>query len=153
MKHINRFGMIPQSWWGDTVAELPKELFSVLNDLTGPIRNSARWYELPRMVISENSDGIEVRASLPGFDPESVDAEVVGDFLTVRGEKKAVELGENERFIHREREADRLEETIKLPCRVDARNIKARYVDGVLTITLPRERPEEPKNIKVAIER
>lgn len=152
MKYYNRFGMLPQSWWGDTVTELPREIFGMLDELTRGGRH-ARWYELPRMVIADTTDGYEVKAALPGYDPDSIGVEVVGDFLTLRADKKSADPGENGRFIHRERSADHLEETIKLPGRVTPGGVKARYVDGVLTVTLPREVPAEPKNIKVSVER
>ena len=152
MKHIDRYGMLPQSWWGDAVADIPRGIFSVLDELANGSRAS-RWYDFPRMVIADTADGYEVKAALAGYDPESVDVEVVGDFLTLRADKRIADPGENARFIHRERSADHLEETIKLPGRVTASAVKARFVDGVLTVTLPREVTAEPKNIKVSVER
>ncbi len=147
----NRFGLLPHSWWGNAVTGLPREIFGLLNELANPgIGN--RWYEFPRMTLEEKENGLEVKAALPGYDPESISAEVVGDFLTVRAEKKIPELAEAERFIHREREEDSMEEVIKLPCRVTPQGIKANFRNGLLVITLPREIPAEPKNIKVSIE-
>ena len=151
MKHIDRYGMLPQSWWGDAVTELPREIFGVLNELANGSR-TARWYELPRLVIDDTADGYEVKAALPGYDPDSIGVEVIGDFLTLRADKRSADPGENGRFIHRERSADHLEETIKLPGRVTPSGVTARYVDGVLTVKLPREIPAEPKNIKVSVE-
>ena len=125
MKYVERFGMVPQSWWGNTVTEM-------LNDLAQPLRRND-YYELPRLLIRDTGTGFELRAALPGYDPESIQAEVTGDFLTLR--------------------AEHLEETIQLPSRVDAAKVQARYADGILTITLPRETPAAPENIRITVER
>lgn len=145
MKYVERFGMVPQSWWGNTVTEM-------LNDLAQPLRRND-YYELPRLLIRDTGTGFELRAALPGYDPESIQAEVTGDFLTLRAERKAVEPAEKARCIHRERRAEHLEETIQLPSRVDAAKVQARYADGILTITLPRETPAAPENIRITVER
>ena len=145
MKYAERFGMIPQSWWGNTVTEM-------LNDLAHPLRRIDS-YELPRLLIRDTGSGFELRAALPGYDPESIQAEVTGDFLTLRAERKVCEPAENSRCIHRERRAEHVEETIQLPARVDAAKVKARYADGILTISLPRETPAAPENIRITVER
>ena len=144
MKYVERFGMVPQSWWGNTVTEM-------LNDLAAPVRRT-EYYDLPRLLIRETEKGYELRAALPGYEPESIQAEVTGDFLTLRAERKTV-MPEKARTIHRERRAEHMEETIQLPGRVDAAKVEARYADGILTISLPRETPAAPENIRITVER
>ena len=39
-----------------------------------------------------------------------------------------------------------------LPKLVDAENVKAKYVDGVLTLTLPKKPEAKPKAIQVQVE-
>lgn len=145
MKYVERFGVVPQSWWGNTVTEM-------LNDLAHPMRH-AEYRDLPRLLIRETEGGFELRAALPGYDAGSIQAEVTGDFLTLRAERKAAETPENARCIHRERRTEHMEETIQLPGRVDAAKVTARYADGILTITLPREVPAAPANIRINVER
>ncbi len=145
MKYVERFGMVPHSWWGNTVTEM-------LNDLAHPLRRS-EYYELPRLLIRDTGTGFELRAALPGYDPETIQAEVTGDFLTLRAERKTAEPAEKARCIHRERRAEHVEETIQLPGRVDAAKVTACYADGILTITLPREAPAAPENIRITVER
>ena len=38
MKYVERFGMVPQSWWGNTVTEM-------LNDLAQPLRRNDYYCE------------------------------------------------------------------------------------------------------------
>ena len=53
MKYVERFGMVPPSWWGNTVTEM-------LNDLAHPLRRS-EYYELPRLLIRDTGTGISFR--------------------------------------------------------------------------------------------
>ena len=124
---------------------------SHLGNITNPVRRT-EYYDLPRLLIRETEKGYELRAALPGYEPESIQAEVTGDFLTLRAERKTV-MPEKARTIHRERRAEHMEETIQLPGRVDAAKVEARYADGILTISLPRETPAAPENIRITVER
>lgn len=146
----NRYGLIPHSWW--TPQELGREFAGLVNLFSDGLRGFTRS-SMPRMTIEEEGDAYVVRTVLPGYDPESLEAEVVGDFLTIRAEKASSKLEESERFIHRERAADHLEETVKLPARVVAGKVDAKYKDGILTVTLPREAERKPRSIKVSVEK
>ncbi len=150
MRSNNRYGLVPQSWWGSVGIDLPRDLMNLLDffgDNTREIHPSA----LPRMTVDEEKDAYVVKVMMPGFDPEKIDAEVIGDFLTIRGEKYSTALEDGERFIHRERSSDHIEETIKLPGRVTPDKVAAKYVNGVLTVTLPREEEPKPQTIKVTV--
>ena len=147
MRNYNRYGLIPQSWW-----EGAGDFASELSDWLAPFSEFRRnAYTPPRMTFEEKADDFEVRVMLPGCRGDAIAAEVVGDFLTIKAEQPATELAENERFIHSERTSGRFEETIKLPGRVDPAGVTAKYKDGILTITLPREAPRQPAAIKVAV--
>lgn len=92
----------------------------------------------PRLTLEETAEAFVVRAVLPGCDPATLAVAASGDMLTLRG-KRVVECGEGERFLGRERSAGALDESFKLPGRVAAERAAAAYVNGVLTVTLPRE--------------
>ena len=150
MRNNSRYGLVPQSWWGSVGIDLPRDLMNLL-DFFGDNTRELRQVTLPRMTIDEEKDAYVVKVLMPGFDPGKIDAEVVGDFLTVRGERPGTVLEDGERFIHRERSSDHIEETIKLPGRVTPDQVAAKYVNGVLTVTLPREEEHKPKAIKVQV--
>ncbi len=152
MKNSNRYGLVPQSWWGGMELDFPREVMSLL-DFFGDRNRDFHQAILPRMTVDEEKDAYVVKVLMPGFDPERIDAEVVGDFLTVRGDKPDIELRQGERFIHRERSADHVEETIKVPGRIMPEKVAAKYVNGVLTVTLPRTENQTPQTVKVQVNR
>ena len=149
MNRYHHTGLVPQSWW-NTRQEMPRDIANFFDQVHDLLRES-RGTGLARMTVEEQEQQITVRVMLPGYDPASLDAEVLGDFLTIRGDRHSSKLEEKERFLHRERAADHLEETIKLPSRVNAAAVTAVYQDGILTITLPREEKQIPQNFKVSV--
>ena len=83
---------------------------------------------------------VEVKFPCPGRCKEDFEIEVVGDFLTV----KVVDCGkhkeecEGKRYVIRERTCETYEESVKLPVQVKGAETRAKYVHGVLEITIPR---------------
>ena len=83
------------------------------------------------------SDGAVITAELPGFAAESFDVSVFGKTVTVKGERKALEL-EGATAHRRERQVGSFVRAIELPFRIEADKVDAKYERGVLQITLPR---------------
>ena len=113
---------------------------------------SPAW--LPRLDLVECDKEILVTLELPGLDEKNVDVTLVGDLLTIKGDKKA-EIFEKGRTFHRsERTWGSFQRTVQLPCEIDRKNIKAVYIKGVLNVTLPKaesaQRPVSRIEIKAS---
>jgi HSP20 family protein len=106
----------------------------------------------PRMDLAESENDVTVTMELPGVDPKAVQIDVVGDVLTVRGEKKQ-EKEERRRNVHyTERQYGSFQRTVQLPHYVDADKVDASYREGLLTITMPKKPGAQPKRITVKSE-
>jgi HSP20 family protein len=91
----------------------------------------------PRMDVIEHDDRIELTAELPGLEEKDVEVTLVGDVLTLRGEKKLEkEEMEDERRVV-ERSYGSFSRSIQLPAGVKPEDIQASLAKGVLTITVP----------------
>ena len=77
---------------------------------------------------------------LPGFRSKDIQVEVVGDMLTVRA-KRETAAPENAKghYLKRERSCTEYEETVRLSAPVRGQDATAKYTDGVLQVTIPRE--------------
>ena len=106
----------------------------------------------PRVNLREDHDHIYVEALLPGVDPDKVDMNVLGNTLSLAGERAVAESDKNGRTWHRrERSPGKFLRTIELPVEIDPDQVKAEYKNGLLLVTLPKAEAAKPKRISIKV--
>jgi HSP20 family protein len=140
--------------WGPfrEVSQLRREMDRLWEDFFGPGPRGLRpWSEewTPAVDVAETPRKVTVKAEVPGLDPKDFDISLVGDLLTIKGEKKSEheETTENYRLV--ERSYGSFSRALRLPAAVNADLIEAKYEEGVLTVTCPKEEPVKPKAIEI----
>ena len=103
----------------------------------------------PALNLYEDDEKLYLTAELAGVAPEDIEMSVEGDNLTIRGERKITEAGENVNYHRREREAGFFRRVVTLPVRVDAEKIQASVKEGVLKVTFPKAVEAKSRQIKV----
>ena len=107
----------------------------------------AEWS--PALDVSETDEAVLVHAEIPGIDPKDLDISVVGDTLTIRGEKTD-ETEQSGRNYHRvERRYGSFTRSLMLPTSVDPDNVSATAKQGVLEIQLPKKEEARARRIEV----
>jgi len=104
----------------------------------------------PAIEVFEKEDRFVVKAELPGMTEEDIDISVVGETLTIKGERKAETEVKEEDYYCCERSYGNFSRSIALPSTVDAKKIEASYEDGVLEVNLPKAAEVKPKKISVS---
>jgi HSP20 family protein len=102
----------------------------------------------PPVDVSENENEMTIRLDLPGVDRESVDVQLTGETLVIRGERR-FERREGESTIHLERPFGTFQRSFNLSVPVQADRVNAGYKDGVLTVTLPKQEAVKPRKIQI----
>lgn len=110
---------------------------------------AARSY--PLVSLGEDQDNFYVQALAPGLDPQALNLTVVRNVLTISGEKIGARDVPVESYHRSERAAGKFTRTVELPGEVKSEKVQAKYVDGLLTITLPKAEAAKPRQIKVAL--
>lgn len=110
--------------------------------------NEPRTWGFP-VDILETEENYVIKASLPGINPEDLEVTFEDNQLSIRGEVRMEELGEDEQVHLRERRFGRFARVIGLPTHIEADKISAQYDNGVLTLTLPKSEQARPKRISV----
>jgi len=105
---------------------------------------------LPAIEVFEKEDKFVVKADLPGMRQEDINVSVVGDTLTIKGERKSETEVKEEDYHCCERSYGSFSRLISLPSNVDSKNIEASYEDGVLEIILPKAPEVKPKKVTIA---
>ncbi len=93
-----------------------------------------------------------VRAWVPGVDPPKVDIKVSGNLLSIKGERKFEYQIPPEQFLFSEVPYGTFELGVTLPAGLKFEQVKAKYVNGVLEITLPMHESVLPKQVPIEIE-
>jgi HSP20 family protein len=107
----------------------------------------------PAIEMFEKEDKFVVKAELPGMKENDLDVSVVGDNLTIKGERKAESEVKEEDYYCCERSYGSFFRSVVLPSNVDAGKIEASFEDGVLEINLPKAAEVKPKKITVSAKR
>ncbi len=92
----------------------------------------------PTADLYETEDQAELVIELPGLSPKDVHLALKGDILSVSGERTEANVRQDGAYRVHERRSGRFERTFALPSGVDAGRIEARFDQGVLTVTMPR---------------
>ena len=108
---------------------------------------SARVF--PAVNLTEDKDKYYVRAELPGIKADALNIEVNGRNLTIAGERTIPSEGENVRYHRKEREAGKFSRIIGLPGDIDAEQVNASMVNGMLTVTIAKSEASKPRQISV----
>ena len=107
---------------------------------------------VPALDVAERGDAYLVHAELPGVSPDQVDVSFEQNVLTIRGTKPAsfdVSHDGEVRIFAAERVHGSFERSVRLPEFVDAEHIDASFVNGLLTITIPKAQAAQPRKISV----
>jgi HSP20 family protein len=105
----------------------------------------------PAVNVWEDENNLFVEAEVPGLKAEDLDVTVVGDELTIKGER--TEDGPAEGAFHRrERGVGSFTRIVRLTSEVDADRVQASLAEGVLLLTLPKAETAKPRKIKVKSE-
>ena len=93
-----------------------------------------------------------VRCDVPGVDPGDIHVAVRGRMLTISGERKAVEEIPGEDYWCREIAYGSFERTVTLPDEVDAKAVKATYLNGQLNVEVPLRKELTAQTVPVSVE-
>lgn len=128
---------------GDPFLQLQRRMNSVFDDFLG--RSSFNMWGgsdsgfAPQIDITETGKEVRVTAELPGLDEKKVEVTVVGDLLTIKGEKQEEHEEEKGEYYHSERSYGYFQRAVQLPPGVDADRANAKFKKGVLKVTIPKK--------------
>jgi HSP20 family protein len=128
----------------------PFREFQDLDQDMGRILTRGR-HAYPPVNVYATGDDVLVTSEVPGIEASLIDLTVAGDMLTLKAEKKPVDLKEGEKWHRNERAYGSFNRTVKLPYNVDSSKIEALYDKGILKLTLPRAESDKPRKINVRI--
>ena len=89
--------------------------------------------------VKETKDAYELEIVAPGFEKNDFNINLEKKYLTVSAERKTETENKSEKQIRREYSYHSFKRSFTIDEKVDAEKIDAKYVNGVLTLNLPRK--------------
>lgn len=132
--------------WADT--PLMREYFGKGNFLYGKHAK-----HLLRTDVRETEDAIEADIDLPGFKKDEIQVHLENGYLTVSAEKHADKQAGKGKYLRQERYSGTVSRTFYVGDALKPDDVKAKYEDGVLVVSLSKKAPEAiEKRSQIAIE-
>ncbi len=119
------------------------DIFDAMNDWLDFPRNFFDNKEMSKMMqsdVAENDKEYTVKVDMPGMDKSKININYNDGVLSISGSRKSFKDNskKDNSIIHKERMEGHISRSFRLP-NVVASNIHAKYDNGVLTITLPKQ--------------
>jgi HSP20 family protein len=105
----------------------------------------------PAADMYETKDELVIKVDVPGTSEKDVHVSITGELLTLKGQRLEPEDVKPEQYFRAERWGGRVERIFQLPIPIQADKVRAKYRDGVLTVTLPKVEAVKPKEIKIDV--
>mgnify|MGYP001059219507 CR=1 FL=1 len=99
--------------------------------------------------LVDKGDTLVLRSEMPGLKKENINISVTENDISISGKVGRAKEEKAEDYYYSERAYSAWERTIPLPVKVKSEQVKAKYQDGVLEVTLPKT--EEAKRVRKEI--
>ena len=103
----------------------------------------------PRVDLAETDHAYFIHLDVPGMKKDEFEVSFQDGSLTVSGERKHLETEDSRSLVRVERRYGRFYRSFDLPKSVDSSKIEASYIDGVLTIEVPKAEESKPRTVQV----
>ena len=106
----------------------------------------------PPIEVSEKDGQITICVELPGLNKDDVKVELTQEGLTIRGERHREEENRREGVYRSERSYGAFRRTIPMPDDVNVEQAKARFENGLLTVSVPVSETPQQRRREIPIE-
>ncbi len=122
-------------------------LFERFFGLEIPGRETKVW--MPSIESFVKDGKLVVRAEIPGVDPKDLDVSMTEHELVIKGERKHEKETKEENYAYREIAYGAFERHLPLPEGVKADELKAKFSNGILEITVPVPTISKARKIEI----
>jgi HSP20 family protein len=91
-----------------------------------------------RIDVTEDAKNYLVKAEIPGVKKEDITVEVEGNQVSIAAEVRRETEGKDGEVVHSERYYGKQFRSFALGRDIDRKNVLAKYAEGVLELTLPK---------------
>lgn len=145
---------LPAADTASPFAWLRSEIDRLFDDFGRPARGMLGLGDralMPALEMVESDTAYTLTAELPGMDDKDIELTVEDGMLHLSGRKREDSERKDKGFLLAERRYGAFDRRVSLPTDVDPDGVRARYADGVLTVTLPKDEKAAPRARRIEI--
>jgi HSP20 family protein len=131
---------------------LVDDLFAEMPVLFKNGNKQSPWKGFVPVNIKENEKNYSLDVIAPGFDKADFKVNLEENILTISAEKKTDTKNENEKEIRKEYQYKSFQRSFTLDDKIDTAGVEARYVNGVLTLNLPKKEKVKTPSKEISIQ-
>jgi HSP20 family molecular chaperone IbpA len=105
----------------------------------------------PPVNVVEDASGITLYADLPGVPKDKLGLQVEADTLTIEGEVSFA-MPDGMESLHAEVSLPRYRRVFTLSKELDTEKVAAEFVNGVLTLRIPKAAHAQPRRIEIRVD-
>jgi len=107
----------------------------------------------PALNIKETDKFFEIELASPGFNKKDFEVTIEDGYLNIKAEKTFTEEEKEENYTRKEFSYNAFERSLLLPENVKEEELKAKYMDGILSFKLMKKveaKKLKPKKVEIA---
>lgn len=128
------------------LSDLDTAFGALLNNFTGRT-------EFPPANVWTSDNAITFTFAMPGLKADDIEVAAKADTLTIKGTRVPENLPEGAQVLRQERTAGTFARSFALPFKIEQEAVEASYINGILTVTLPKAKEVQPRKITIAANR
>jgi HSP20 family protein len=98
-----------------------------------------RFNRTPSVNIVEGEKEFRIEMAVPGMTRDNFRIDMENDILTILSEKREEKEEKDHRYMRREFGSGTFKRSFRIPETIDQDHIEARYQEGILVISLPKQ--------------
>lgn len=107
-------------------------------------------YFAPACEILDEEKFYSISLDIPGLTKDEIDIEVKDNRLHITGERKATYNTEKDNVLRTERRYGKFSRVFSIPQNVNVEAIEAKFENGVLDLTIPKEEKSQTRKISIS---
>lgn len=129
-----------------------RSLFEAFDDFFKPVFFDE--HRDMRTDIRETDEGYRLDIEMPGFRKDQIKVSLEEGYLTVSGNRRAAEEdknGKGEKYLRKEI-SETFQRSYYVGTEVEEESVKAKYDNGILSLTVPKSKPRQIQSHSINIE-
>lgn len=132
---------------------LRRQMDQIFDELvvSNPVSNSRDYAALwkPAIELQDHTEYFLLKIALPGIDGKDVDVQVTKDTVAISGEVRSTNQESQNNYVRSEFHYGKFQRLISLPTNIVNEQVEAKFDQGILTLTLPKQESQRRTVVKL----